>query len=178
MPQMHEPGAEAEVDWGEARVVLGGGQVKVHLFFMRACHSGAAFSQASQVRDPAGVPGGARRGVRVVRRRLRAGALRQLRSAVAKVLRGRRRVETDRFVALRSHYLFESSSPAGQARGARERVGFIVHLLGMVGWVVGGRGVGLVVWRVGDRRVRAARRAVRSCRWPCVMRAGRRGARP
>ena len=29
-------------------------------------------------------------------------------SAVKQVLQGRRRVETDRFVALRSHYLFES----------------------------------------------------------------------
>jgi transposase len=29
-------------------------------------------------------------------------------SAVKQVLKGRRRVQTDRFVALRSHYLFES----------------------------------------------------------------------
>ncbi len=44
-------------------------------------------------------------------------------SAVKKVLKGRRRVETDRFVALRSHYLFESQfTTAGQA-GAHEKGG-------------------------------------------------------
>ena len=31
-----------------------------------------------------------------------------LKSAVKKVLKGRRRIEPDRFVALRSHYLFAS----------------------------------------------------------------------
>ena len=42
-------------------------------------------------------------------------------SAVKKVLRGRRRVETDRFVALRSHYLFESlfTTPGSRARMRR-----------------------------------------------------------
>jgi transposase len=37
---------EAEVDWGEAQVLLAGRQVKVQLFFMRACFSGAAFCMA------------------------------------------------------------------------------------------------------------------------------------
>ena len=43
-------------------------------------------------------------------------------SAVAKVMKGRRRIETDRFVALRSHYLCESSfTRAGkEARTRRE----------------------------------------------------------
>ena len=46
MPQHHEPGAEAEVDWGEAWAVIDGQQVKVHLFQLRLCHSGAAFASA------------------------------------------------------------------------------------------------------------------------------------
>ena len=38
-------------------------------------------------------------------------------SAVKQMLKGRRRVETDRFVALRSHYLFESAfTSPGQGR--------------------------------------------------------------
>ena len=41
-------------------------------------------------------------------------------SAVKQVLRGRRRVETDRFVALRSHYLFDSAFTR-RARRARMR---------------------------------------------------------
>ena len=54
--------SEAEVDWGEAMVgARRACRSKVHLFVMRASFSGAAFVQASLVRDPAGVPGGARR---------------------------------------------------------------------------------------------------------------------
>jgi hypothetical protein len=49
VPQVHAPGVEAEVEWGEALVVLGGVSVKVHLFVMRASFSGAAFCQASLV---------------------------------------------------------------------------------------------------------------------------------
>ena len=44
-------------------------------------------------------------------------------SAVKKVLRGRRRVETDRFVAMRSHYLFESLFTTPGIEGAHEKGG-------------------------------------------------------
>ena len=44
-------------------------------------------------------------------------------SAVKQVLKGRRRVETDRFVALRSHYLFESQFTTPGLRGAHEKGG-------------------------------------------------------
>src|SRR3954468_3398627 len=46
VPQMHPPGIEGEVDWGEAWVLLGGRRTKVHLFHLRLCHSGAAFAAA------------------------------------------------------------------------------------------------------------------------------------
>jgi hypothetical protein len=46
-----------------------------------------------------------------------------LKSAVKKVLKGRRRVETDRFVALRSHYLFESQFTTPGLEGAHEKGG-------------------------------------------------------
>lgn len=46
VPLCHEPAAEAEVDWGEATVVIGGVPTKVHLFLMRACYSGGCFVQA------------------------------------------------------------------------------------------------------------------------------------
>ena len=49
IPQVHAPGVEAEVDWGEAQVDWPGSPTKVHLFFMRASFSGAAFCQASLV---------------------------------------------------------------------------------------------------------------------------------
>ena len=44
-------------------------------------------------------------------------------SAVKKVLRGRRRVETDRFIALRSHYLFDSIFTTPGIEGAHEKGG-------------------------------------------------------
>jgi transposase len=43
VPLCHEAGVEAEVDWGEATVVLGGVLTKVYLFLMRSCFSGACF---------------------------------------------------------------------------------------------------------------------------------------
>jgi len=49
VPQVHAPGMEADVDWGEALVVLAGVLTWVHLFVMRASFSGAAFCQASLV---------------------------------------------------------------------------------------------------------------------------------
>jgi hypothetical protein len=46
-----------------------------------------------------------------------------LKAAVAKVLKGRRRTESDRFVALRSHYGFESSFCISGQQGAHEKGG-------------------------------------------------------
>ena len=46
-----------------------------------------------------------------------------LKAAVQKVLKGRRRVESDRFVALRSHYLYESQFTIPGVEGAHEKGG-------------------------------------------------------
>ena len=123
VPQVRAPGVEAEVDWGEARVVLAGAEVELHLFFMRACHSGAAFCCASPVATQQAFLeahaaalewfGGVFELVRYD----------NLGSAIKRVLRGRRRVETDRFVALRSHYLFESEFTLRGREGAHEKGG-------------------------------------------------------
>ena len=123
VPQVHAPGVEAEVDWGEALVVLGGVSVKVHLFVMRASFSGAAFCQASLVETQQAFLelhvqafewfGGVFAEVRFD----------NLKSAVKKVLKGRRRVESDRFVALRSHYLFASQFTTPGLEGAHEKGG-------------------------------------------------------
>jgi len=123
VPQVHAPGAEAEVDWGQAQVDLAGVRTKVHLFFMRASFSGAAFCQASLVETQQAFLelhveafdwfGGVFERVRFD----------NLTSAVKRVLRGRRRVETDRFVALRSHYLFASEFTTPGLQGAHEKGG-------------------------------------------------------
>jgi transposase len=124
VPLCHEPGAEAEVDWGEAIVRIAGQPTRVRLFLMRACFSGACFVQAyarptQQAFLQAHVEafeffGG------VFHSAIRYD---NLRSAVAQVLRGRRRVESDRFVALRSHYLFTSEFTRKGKQGAHEKGG-------------------------------------------------------
>jgi transposase len=123
VPQVHAPGVEAEVDWGQAEVVLAGAPTTVHLFVMRASFSGAAFCQASLVETQQAFLelhvqafewfGGVFPEIRFD----------NLKSAVKKVLKGRRRVESDRFVALRSHYLFCSQFTTPGIEGAHEKGG-------------------------------------------------------
>jgi transposase len=123
VPQAHDPGAEAEVDWGEAKVWMGGELVKAKLFLMRLSHSGAAYVEAFPHETQqafleghanafaflGGIPAKVRYD--------------NLKAAVVKVLRGRRRVESDRFVALRSHYLYESFFCEPGEQGAHEKGG-------------------------------------------------------
>ena len=123
VPQVHAPGMEGEVDWGEADIVLAGVVTTVHLFVMRASFSGAAFCQASLVETQQAFLelhaqafawfGGVFPSLRFD----------NLKSAVKKVLKGRRRVESDRFVALRSHYLFASQFTTPGIEGAHEKGG-------------------------------------------------------
>jgi transposase len=123
VPQVHAPGAQAEVDWGEAQVDLAGVRTTVHLFFMRASFSGAAFCQASLAETQQAFLelhveafdwfGGVFERIRFD----------NLTSAVKQVLKGRRRAEADRFVALRSHYLFASEFTTPGLEGAHEKGG-------------------------------------------------------
>ena len=124
VPQHHEPGAEAEVDWGEAWAVIDGQRVKVHRVPVAAVSLRARRSPARSCARPS------RRSWRRTRTRSSIlggvpGLVRydNLTSAVKQVLRGRRRVETDRFVGLRSHYMFESQFTLVGLRGAHEKGG-------------------------------------------------------
>lgn len=123
VPLCHEPGMEAEVDWGRANVVLAGGLTEVFLFLMRACFSGACFVAAFPRETQQ-----AFLEAHVAAFEFFGGCFQTLRydnlsSAVAKVLKGRRRVETDRFVALRSHYLFSAEFTRKGKEGAHEKGG-------------------------------------------------------
>jgi transposase len=122
-PQVHDPGVTAEVDWGEAKVLLAGVLVTVGLFLMRSCFSGACFvmafeSQSQQAFFEGHVHaldwyGGVFTTIRYD----------NLKAAAKKTLKGRRRVENERFVALRSHYLFESWFTLSGVEGAHEKGG-------------------------------------------------------
>ena len=117
------PARTAEVDWGEAEVDLAGARTRVHLFHMRSCFSGAAFTMASPVETQQAFLEG-----HVLAFDWFGGVFAEVRydnlgSAVKKVLRGRRRVETDRFIAMRSHYLFDSIFTTPGIEGAHEKGG-------------------------------------------------------
>jgi transposase len=123
VPQIHHPGAEAEVDWGEASVIMRQVPIQVGLFYLRSCHSGASFVGAfPRMTQQAFLEGHAEAfdhfgGVFTLIR------YDNLRSAVRLVLRGRRRVESDRFTAMRSHYRFESAFTLVGLQGAHEKGG-------------------------------------------------------
>jgi transposase len=104
VPQAHLPGAEAEVDFGEFHAMVAGALVKLWMFVMRLSCSGRAFhvAFATQAQEAfleghvlaleyfGAVPGRVRYD--------------NLGPAVVRVLRGRDRAESERFIALRSHY--------------------------------------------------------------------------
>ena len=121
--QEHPPGAEAEVDFGEFEILLAGVVVKVWMFVMRLSCSGKAFHLAygNQAQEAflaghvaafehfGGVPG-----------RIRYD---NLKPAVTRVLKGRDRIESDRFIALRSHYGYDSFFCIPGKQGAHEKGG-------------------------------------------------------
>src|SRR5665647_862862 len=123
IPQAHEPGGEAEVDFGEFYITIAGRLVKVWMFVMRLSHSGRAFHVAygTQAQEAfleghvlafqhfGGVPG-----------RIRYD---NLKPAVTRILKGRNRDEAERFIALRSHYGFESFFCQPGIKGAHEKGG-------------------------------------------------------
>ena len=123
VPQLHPPGAEAEVDFGRVSVWLDGVLTELSMFVMRLSHSGRAVhvcfpseGQEAFLEGHAiafarfgGVPG-----------RLRYD---NLKAAVVRVLAGRERVESDRFTALRSHFGFDAFFCAPGIEGAHEKGG-------------------------------------------------------
>jgi transposase len=123
VPQTHPPGAEAEVDFGEFWTGIAGDLVKCWMFVMRLSCSGRAFHVAFTTQGQeaflqghvlafahfGGVPA-----------RIRYD---NLKPAVIRVLKGRNRSESDRFVALRSHYGFDSFFCCPGKDGAHEKGG-------------------------------------------------------
>jgi transposase len=123
VPQAHLPGAEAEVDFGEFHAMIAGTLLKLWLFVLRLSCSGRAFhvAFATQAQEAfleghvlafeyfGAVPG-----------RIRYD---NLKPAVTRVLRGRDRAEAERFIALRSHYGFDSFFCIPGQAGAHEKGG-------------------------------------------------------
>ena len=122
--QTHQPGAEAEVDFGDVYVDLDGELTKCFLFTLRLSASGKACHQvfASQGQE-AFIEGhvdafGRLGGVPTDKIRYD-----NLRSAVSRVLFGRGRDESARWIAFRSHYGFDAFYCRPGVVGAHEKGG-------------------------------------------------------
>jgi len=123
VPQHHPLGEEAEVDFGQVSFFLDGEQVEGWMFVMRLSASGKGFhriyvNQAQEVFLDGHVAAFAHFGG--VPKRIRYD---NLKPAVVRVMQGRGRIETDRFVAMRSHYGFESFFCLPGVKGAHEKGG-------------------------------------------------------
>jgi len=122
--QTHDPAAEAEVDFGDVWINLAGELTKCSLFAFRLSFSGKAVHRvyASQGQEAFieghveafGVLGG------VPTDKIRYD---NLRSAVSRVLFGRNRTESDRWVAFRSHTGFDAFYCNPGIEGAHEKGG-------------------------------------------------------
>jgi len=122
IPLEFEPGEDAQVDWGEAQVILAGELVTVQIFVMRLSYSRKIFVMAFPTQrqecfyaghvaafEYLGIP-----------KRL---IYDNLTTAVKRVVRGRNREEQERFILFRSHYLLESrfcTPGAGHEKGQVE----------------------------------------------------------
>jgi transposase len=120
---LHQPGAEAEVDFGEATVIVAGEPTVVHLFHLRLSASARGVTLAFLGEDQAALLEG--HGVAFERLGGVPGRIRydNLPAAVSRILEGRDRIETDRFIAMRSHFRFDSFFCEPGERGAHEKGG-------------------------------------------------------
>jgi transposase len=108
MPLLFDAGEEAQVDWGEAKVIENGIQRTVQLFCMRLSHSKASFVYPYERATMESFLDGHVRAFDFfggVPKRL---AYDNLKSAVTHVGRGRERKLNERFMQLRSFYLFDT----------------------------------------------------------------------
>lgn len=124
VPQAHPPGAEAEVDFADLWVQLDGVLTRCFLFTLRLSYSGKAVHRvfASQGQEA------------FIEGHLEAFAVLggvpfdkirydNLKSAVSRVLFGRNRLESDQWVAFRSHYGFDAFYCQPGVDGAHEKGG-------------------------------------------------------
>ena len=123
LPLEFEPGQDAQVDWGEATVEIGGERCKVQVFVMRLNYSKARFVMAFPFQKQEAFFEGHIQSFRFfggVPRRI---TYDNLKTAVFRVLEGHNRQEQNAFIGFRSYYLFESNycTPAqGHEKGGVE----------------------------------------------------------
>lgn len=129
--QSHRPGFEGEVDFGEVAVKVRGEVITCYLFSLRLSYSGKAVHRISVSCGQEAFFEGHAHAFSVlggVPARIRYD---NLKAAVAKILGlSRARVETDRWIAFRSHYGFDTWYCRPGLQGAHEKGG----VAGDIGW--------------------------------------------
>jgi transposase len=126
VPLAHRPG-EAQVDFGEVTVKLGGEQVKVALFVMTLLHSDAIFCQVFPRECTEAFQEGHKRAFEFFGGLPRRISYDNSKIAVAKIAGGRGRELTREFLRLEGHFLFEHHFCL--VRRANEK-GHVENLLG------------------------------------------------
>ena len=128
LPLEFDPGSDAQVDWGEAVVEMGGQRITVQLFYMRLCYSRKLFMMAFPTQKQEAFFEGHVQAFRHFQGAPRRITYDNLKTAVQKILEGHTRQEQQAFIAFRSHYLFEShfcTPGQGHEKGGVEHgVGF------------------------------------------------------
>lgn len=124
VPQTHGPGQEAEVDFADLWIWWAGVKTKVFLFTLRLSCSGKAVHRAYATCSQEAFLDGHRYAFEqlggIPTRHIRYD---NLKSAVSRVLTGRTRVESERWVAFRSHYGFDVFYCRPGVEGAHEKGG-------------------------------------------------------
>ena len=123
VPQHHEPGQVAEMDFGEADVDFPWGRERVNFFTMRACASGKPFHWPVRALNQQAFLEGHTEAFAHFRGVFPTVRYDNLKLAVRRILRGRQRQETEAFTLLRSHYLFEADFCPPGIKGAHEKGG-------------------------------------------------------
>ncbi len=124
VPQTHPPAEEAEVDFGEFQAVIAGVVMKLWMFCLRLSHSGKAVHVAYANQSQESFLDGHVRAFEALGG-VPIGMIRydNLTPAVIRVALGRERLENPRFVAMRSHYGYDSFFCIPGIEGAHEKGG-------------------------------------------------------
>jgi len=123
VPQSYEFGQEAQVDWFEGTAILGGEACKLQFFAMRSMGSGDAFHRAYPHATQQALLEAHEHAFHYFGGVFKILRYDNMSSVVKKILRGYQRVETERIIAFRSHWGYQSEycNPAsGNEKGGVE----------------------------------------------------------
>jgi transposase len=128
IPLEFDPGTDAQVDWGEAVVEIAGERMTAQIFYLRLCYSRKLFMMAFPAQKQEAFFEGHVQAFHFIGGVPHRISYDNPKVAVQKLLEGHTRQEQQAFIALRSHYLFESyfctPGQANQKGGVEHSVGF------------------------------------------------------